>query len=128
MPSISATPATPISVPLQPVPSAIEFVTLNDFATKVLQSPQPVAVEFMSYACPHCRRMEPVIEDVAAGLSGRMKVYKVNVPQQPQLASYFGITGTPTFVMFANGREVGRGGAGPVASEVRAALLRPFAE
>jgi thioredoxin 1 len=70
---------------------AVEQVTTRDFDEKVLRARGPVAVEFMTYACGHCRRAEPMVRDVAAALGGDVKVYQVNVPMEPDLVRRYGI-------------------------------------
>jgi thioredoxin 1 len=103
-------------------------VTAADFREKVLRADGPVAVEFMSFACGYCRRANPMVHDVARALGARVKVFQVNVPQERELSDTYRIRATPTFVMFENGREVGR--ANPEISPIgiRTAILAPFGD
>lgn len=89
-------------------PSPVSFVTATDFQSKVLNATGPVAVEFMNFACIHCKKANPMVHDVAKALEGTVKVFQVNVPLEPALVKKYKIAGTPTFVMFQNGQEVGR--------------------
>jgi thiol-disulfide isomerase/thioredoxin len=97
------------------------------FEASVVQGDGPIAVEFMSYSCAYCAAMEPVLQQVAETLRSREQVFRVNVAVEAELASAYGIEGTPTLVMFSQGREVGRSeGLDPDAATVLAALTAPF--
>lgn len=97
------------------------------FHTLVLQGEGPIAVEFMSYGCAHCRSMEPILQRVAELVQGREKVFQVNIAVEQDLAEAFDIQGTPTFVMFLNGQEAGRvEGTPPNVSSVLTAVTQPF--
>jgi thioredoxin 1 len=105
----------------------IHTVTGGTFKRLVLDGEGPIAVEFMSYGCAYCRELEPVLEEVAAALRTKEAVFRVNVAVEQDLARAYEIEGTPTFVMFLNGSEVGRAaGPHPTASNVRQALTSPF--
>jgi thioredoxin 1 len=81
----------------------------------------------MSYGCAHCRLIEPVLQHVAAMLSAEEKVFRVNVAVDQELAATYGVRGTPTLIMFLNGREAGRvDGPRPNVSSVFTALTQPF--
>ncbi len=85
----------------------------RDFGQVVLSQPSPVLVEFYAPWCGHCRRMAPVIEDVARDYAGRLRVVQVNVDENEQVPGRYGVTGVPTLIIFADGKEVERlvGGA-----------------
>ncbi len=105
----------------------IRTVTGATFQRTVLDGDGPIAVEFMSYGCAYCRALEPVLEEVAAAVRTKETVLRVNVAAEPDLARAYGIEGTPTFVMFLNGNEVGRAaGPHPTAPNVLAVLTAPF--
>ena len=107
--------------------SVVHSVTRETFAQLVLESDQPVAVEFMSYGCSHCRAIEPVLQEAARTIAASVRVLRVNIAVQPDLAADYGIQGTPTLVMFRAGAEVGRvEGPNPTPSAVMAALTKPF--
>jgi thiol-disulfide isomerase/thioredoxin len=81
----------------------------------------------MSYGCAHCRLIEPVLQHVAEVLRAKEKVFRVNVAVEQELAVTYGIQGTPTLIMFLNGRETGRvDGPRPTESSVFTALTQPF--
>ncbi len=81
----------------------------------------------MSYGCAHCRLMEPVLQHVTEMLSGKEQVFRVNVAVEQDLAATYEIQGTPTLVMFLEGKEIGRAdGPSPNVSSVFTAVTRPF--
>ena len=92
-------------------------VTSADFDTQVLQSDVPVLVDFWAVWCGPCRRVAPEVDAVAEQLQGKVKVYKVNVDEEPDLAGRYGIQSIPTVAVFAGGRPVtGFVGAHPAAA------------
>jgi thioredoxin 1 len=106
---------------------AIKTLDARTFENLVLDGSGPIAVEFMSYSCAYCGAMEPVLQKVAQGLVSKEKFFRVNVAVEEQLASDYEIEGTPTLVMFLDGREVGRvEGADPDVKSVFAAVTEPF--
>jgi thioredoxin 1 len=97
------------------------------FEARVLRGRGPIAVEFMSYGCTHCGEMEPVLQQVAKTLQSREPIFRVNVVVEPDLARTYAIEGTPTLIMFANGKEVGRlEGPHPDVTSVLEAVTAPF--
>jgi thioredoxin 1 len=108
---------------------SIRTVTGSTFQNLILDGEGPIAVEFMSYGCAYCRALEPVLQQVAAAIERTEAVFRVNVAVDEDLASTYAIDGTPTFVMFLNGNEVGRAaGPHPTASNVLTTLTEPFAQ
>jgi thioredoxin 1 len=105
----------------------IQTVTSSTFTRLVLEAKGPVAVEFMSYGCAHCREIEPVLEQVAEMVGPQEKIFRVNIAVEQDLADSYQIQGTPTFVMFLNQNEVGRvEGPSPTKSSVLTAVTQPF--
>ena len=105
----------------------IQTVTSGTFPLRVLEADGPIAVEFMSYGCAHCRAIEPVLQEVAEMVKAQEKVYRVNVAVEQELANTYDVQGTPTFIMFLNGREAGRvTGPRPTVSSVLTAVTQPF--
>lgn len=105
----------------------MRMLTSASFDWLVLQGEGPIAVEFMSYGCAHCRVIEPILRRVAEMLNGKEKIFQVNVAVEQGLAESFEIQGTPTLVMFLNGQEAGRvEGAPPNVSSVLTAVTQPF--
>ena len=105
------------------------ITTANDatFSHLVLDGSGPIVVEFMSYGCGFCRSIEPILQQVAEDLHSTQKFFRVNVPVETGLASTYAIEGTPTFVMFLDGNEVGRAeGPDPTFASITAIVTQPF--
>jgi len=79
--------------------------TLTDanFQAEVLQSAQPVLVDFWAEWCGPCRMLGPVIEKIAAVNAGRVVVGKMNVDENPNTPQTYGVQGIPTVIFFKNG-------------------------
>ena len=106
---------------------AIRTVTSSTFASLVLAGKGPIAVEFMSYGCGHCRALEPILQQVATRVAAQVTLFRVNIAVEEDLAESYGINGTPTLIMFLNGKEVGRvDGPQPTVKSVLAAVTEPF--
>ena len=78
-------------------------LTSENFDAEVLQSEQPVLVDFWAEWCAPCRMLAPTIEEIAESYSGRLKVGKLNVDQHGDVAMRYGIRGIPTVLLFDNG-------------------------
>jgi thioredoxin 1 len=81
-------------------------LTVENFENEVLKSDKPVLVDFWATWCGPCRMIAPIIEEVANELSATLKVGKVNVDEQEELAIKFGISSIPTLLLFKNGEVV----------------------
>ena len=92
----------------QSVEDSIITLTGSTFDELVLQGDGPIAVEFMSYSCSHCGMIEPVLQQAAAMLQSKERVYRVNIANDPELAESLRIEGTPTIVLFQGGSEISR--------------------
>jgi thioredoxin 1 len=82
--------------------SAIEINKAN-FESEVLQSNQPIVVDFWAEWCGPCKMLAPLLEEIAAEQTGRVRVGKVNVDTNPGLAARFGVQSIPTLLYFTGG-------------------------
>ena len=80
------------------------IITEENFENEVLNSDKPVLVDFWASWCGPCRMLGPIIEEIANDYEGKVKVGKVNVDEQPNLASKYGIASIPTVIVFKNGK------------------------
>ena len=80
------------------------IITEEKFENEVLNSDKPVLVDFWAQWCGPCRMLGPIIEEIANDYEGKVKVGKVNVDEQPNLASKYGIASIPTVIVFKNGK------------------------
>jgi len=78
----------------------------KNFETEVLGSDTPVLVDFWAPWCGPCKMIGPVIEELAGDYDGKVKVGKVNVDDNQQLAAQYGIRGIPTVMLFKGGKTV----------------------
>ncbi|MGN0434505.1 thioredoxin [Bilifractor sp. LCP19S3_H10] len=81
-------------------------ITKNNFQREVLQAGVPVLLDFWAAWCGPCRMLSGVISEVAAKAEGKYKVGKVNVDEEPELASAYRISSIPTLLVFKGGRAV----------------------
>ncbi len=79
-----------------------------DFQTEVLESPIPVLVDFSAEWCGPCRAIAPAVEQLATELAGKVKVVTVDVDEQTEVASKYGIMSIPALLVFKGGQEVDR--------------------
>jgi thioredoxin 1 len=89
---------------------ADEFLHVNEanFEKEVLQSAQPVVLEFGAAWCQPCKQLEPVLAKLGQEWSGRVRMVKVDVDESANLAMRFQVMGVPTVILFAGGKAVTR--------------------
>ncbi|MGH7280777.1 MAG: thioredoxin [Polyangiaceae bacterium] len=80
----------------------------TNFEKEVLRADVPVIVEFGATWCGPCRALEPMLERLAQKSAGTRKFATINVDDSPAIATKYGVRGTPTIVVFAQGKEVAR--------------------
>ena len=78
--------------------------TADNFETEVIQSSQPVLVDFWAEWCGPCRQIAPAVDEVAAEYEGRAVVGKINVDHHPDIASQYGIRSIPNLLIFSDGK------------------------
>ena len=81
----------------------IHYVTDDTFATEVLQSQQPVLVDYWAEWCGPCKMLAPILDEIAKDYAGRMKVAKLNIDDNQITPANFGVRGIPTLMLFKNG-------------------------
>jgi len=83
-------------------------VTDDTFEAEVLQSDKPVLTDFWAEWCMPCRMIEPILEEIAAEYADQLKVARINVDSNRELAAKLGIMSIPTLILFKNGQPVER--------------------
>lgn len=85
-----------------------ERITSAGFGEKVLNSENPVLVDFYSDTCVPCKMLSPVLSQLETELGGKLNIYKVNVGYEQELVDKYEIQASPTLIFFKGGEEVSR--------------------
>ena len=83
-------------------------INKNNFEEEVLKSEKIVLIDFWASWCGPCRMMSPVIDKIAEEMGENIKVGKINIDEEKELAIKYDVMSIPTFIVFKNGNEVGR--------------------
>jgi thioredoxin 1 len=81
-------------------------VTDSDFAREVLQASEPVLVDFWAEWCAPCKAMDPVLDELAVELAGKVKIVKVDAETNPSTVSAYNVRSMPTLMVFQGGEPV----------------------
>ena len=84
---------------------SVTNINKNNFRNEVLNSEKPVLLDFWASWCGPCRMVSPIVDEIAAE-RGDIKVGKVNVAEQPELAAQFGVMSIPTLVVMKGGKVI----------------------
>ncbi len=99
---------------------AVEKVSDQSFEQDVLKSGGPVVVDFWAEWCGPCRMVGPILDEVSGELGDKLKIVKLNVDENPETASKYGIMSIPTLLLFKDGKIASRQvGAAPKAKLVQ---------
>lgn len=83
-------------------------VTDATFENEILKSATPVIIDFWAEWCAPCRAIAPIVKDLAASYSGKVKVVKMNIDENPGTPGRYGVRAIPTVLAFKNGAVVGQ--------------------
>ena len=83
-------------------------ITDDQFESEVIKSSTPVLVDFWAEWCGPCKAIAPTLEEIAGDYDGRLKVVKVDVDENRQSATQYGIRSIPSLLLFKDGAEVDR--------------------
>lgn len=96
------------------------IITDSNFANEIEKSQTPVLLDFWATWCPPCKMIAPIIDALAKEMSGKAKIGKLDVDQNPITAGRFHVQSIPTLIIFKDGKEVDR----MVGSQSKEAMLR----
>jgi thioredoxin 1 len=83
-----------------------QLVSDDDFEAEVLKAKEPVLVDFWADWCPPCKAMDPILEDLATELEGKVKIVKLDVETNPSTVVTYNVRAMPTLMVFKGGEPV----------------------
>ena len=85
----------------------ISHITDDSFEQEVLQSDQPVLVDYWAEWCGPCKMIAPLLDEIAGEYKGKLKITKLNIDDNPSTPPKYGVRGIPTLMIFKNGNAEG---------------------
>ena len=88
--------------------NAISTLTQANFAEQIATSDKPVVVDFWAEWCGPCKKVAPILDEIAGEHPGKITIAKLNVDENPDIARRFGVLSIPTMILFKDGQEASR--------------------
>ncbi len=93
--------------------------------SQLIAGPTPVLVDFFAVWCGPCKMMAPILKDVASQLGNTVRILKIDVDKNQQLAAQVGVQGVPTLILYKNGQQVWRQ-SGVVQANQLAGIIKQY--
>ena len=78
----------------------------NEFESEVINSKLPVLIDFWAEWCGPCRMLSPILDQLSEEMDGKVKIVKMNIDENPETPSKFGVRGIPTMLLFIEGKQI----------------------
>lgn len=78
----------------------------NEFESEVINSELPVLIDFWAEWCGPCRMLSPILEKISEEMGNKIKIVKMNIDENPETPSKFGVRSIPTMMLFKNGQQI----------------------
>ena len=78
----------------------------NEFESEVINSKLPVLIDFLAEWCGPCRMLAPILDQLSEEMAAKIKIVKMNIDENPETPSKFGVRGIPTMLLFKEGKQI----------------------